>query len=144
MTSSFRALQLIDLSDKSDKWHWLASLQKRGQTLPSGILVKRLSSDNGLLKMLCTHVVFATKTYSDQASCLTTLYSFLHYRSIRRNRPNIYYRGSGELYIADSSSWLEKSHSRLCCQQLYDLCETNDEGKVPLSLSYLSQILKLE
>lgn len=76
MTLSFRALQLIDLSDKSDKWHWLASLQKRGQTLPSGILVKRLSSDNGLLKTLCTHVVFATKTYSDQASCLTTLYSF--------------------------------------------------------------------
>lgn len=26
--------------------------------------------------MLCTHVIFVTKTYSDQASCLTTLYAF--------------------------------------------------------------------
>ncbi|XP_011695348.1 PREDICTED: HEAT repeat-containing protein 1 [Wasmannia auropunctata] len=71
-----RALQLIDLSDESDKWHWLAPMQKRGIILSSAILVERLISDKGFLKTLCTHVVFATKTYSDQASCLTTLYAF--------------------------------------------------------------------
>lgn len=71
-----RALQLVDLTDESDKWHWLAPMQKRGLTLPSGILIKHLISDKGLLKTLCTHVTFATKTYSDQASCLTTLYAF--------------------------------------------------------------------
>ncbi|XP_071648303.1 HEAT repeat-containing protein 1 [Temnothorax longispinosus] len=71
-----RALQLVDLSDESDKWHWLTSVQKRGLILPSGILIKHLISDKGLLKTLCTHVIFATKTYSDQASCLTTLYAF--------------------------------------------------------------------
>lgn len=54
----------------------MASVQKRGLILPSGILVKRLISDKGFLKTLCTHVIFATKTYSDQASCLTTLYAF--------------------------------------------------------------------
>jgi len=69
-------LQLVDLSDESDKWHWLTPMQKRGVILPSAILVNRLISDKGLLKTLCTHVIFATKTYSDQASCLTTLYGF--------------------------------------------------------------------
>ncbi|KAL0099405.1 hypothetical protein PUN28_020146 [Cardiocondyla obscurior] len=71
-----RALQLIDLSDESDKWHWLEPMQKRGVILPTGIFIKHLISDKGLLKTICTHVTFATKTYSEQASCLTTLYAF--------------------------------------------------------------------
>ncbi|XP_018306270.1 HEAT repeat-containing protein 1 [Mycetomoellerius zeteki] len=71
-----RALQLIDLSDESDKWYWLVPMQKRGIPLSSTILVNRLISDKGFLKTLCIHVIFATKTYSDKASCLTTLYSF--------------------------------------------------------------------
>ncbi|KAG5324840.1 HEAT1 protein, partial [Pseudoatta argentina] len=71
-----RALQLIDLSDENDKWHWLVPMQKRGIPLSSAILVNRLISDKGFLKTLCTHVTFTTKTYSDKASCLTTLYSF--------------------------------------------------------------------
>lgn len=54
----------------------MASVQKRGLILPSGILIKHLISDKGFLKTLCAHVIFATKTYSDQASCLTTLYAF--------------------------------------------------------------------
>ncbi|XP_011877756.1 PREDICTED: HEAT repeat-containing protein 1 [Vollenhovia emeryi] len=71
-----RALQLIDLSDESDKWHWLAPVQKCGMMLPSGIFVKHLISDKGLLKTLCGHVTFAAQTYSSEASCLTTLYAF--------------------------------------------------------------------
>lgn len=71
-----RALQLIDLSDEGDKWHWLAPLQKRGVPLTSGILLNRLSTDNGFLKMLCSHVISAAEIYSNEASCLTTLYAF--------------------------------------------------------------------
>ncbi|XP_050461226.1 HEAT repeat-containing protein 1 [Cataglyphis hispanica] len=71
-----RALQLIDLSDEGDKWHWLAPLQKRGLPLTSGVLVNRLSIDNELLKMLCSHVISAAEIYSEQAFCLTTLYAF--------------------------------------------------------------------
>lgn len=67
---------MIDLSDESDKWYWLVPMQKRGIPLSSTILVNRLISDKGFLKTLCIHVIFATKTYSDKASCLTTLYSF--------------------------------------------------------------------
>lgn len=51
-------------------------MQKRGLPLASGTLVNRLSVDNGLLKMLCAHVISAAETYSDQASCLTSLYAF--------------------------------------------------------------------
>ncbi|KMQ94481.1 heat repeat-containing protein 1 [Lasius niger] len=71
-----RALQLVDLSDEGDKWHWLAPLQKRGVPLTSGILLNRLSTDNGFLKMLCSHVISAAEIYSNEASCLTTLYAF--------------------------------------------------------------------
>lgn len=71
-----RALQLIDLSDENDKWHWLAPLQKRGVSLTSGTLINRLSTDNGFLKMLCSHVISAAEAYSEQALCLTTLYAF--------------------------------------------------------------------
>lgn len=74
--SLLRALQLVDLSDEGDKWYWLVSLQKRGVPLVSALFVNRLSTDNGLLKMLCAHVISTTETYSDQATCLTTLYAF--------------------------------------------------------------------
>lgn len=73
---SIRALQLIDLSDESSKWHWLARLQKHGVPLASKTLVNRLSTDNGLLKMVYKHVMRATEIYSNQAFCLTTLYAF--------------------------------------------------------------------
>ncbi|KAK2580959.1 hypothetical protein KPH14_006024 [Odynerus spinipes] len=71
-----RALQLVDLSDPGNKWHWLKPLQKPGVPLASITLINRVSSDNGLLKHICTHVIAATKMYGDQAACLSTLYSF--------------------------------------------------------------------
>lgn len=76
LISFLRALQLLDLSDKQDKWHWLMPLQRCGQSRISEILINRLSKDDIFMKMLCTHVISAIETYSDQASYLTTLYSF--------------------------------------------------------------------
>lgn len=67
---------MLDLSDKDNKWYWLTSLQKRGHSPVSEILISRLSTDDELLKMLCTHVIFAAETYPDQATKLKTLYSF--------------------------------------------------------------------
>ncbi|KOC65167.1 HEAT repeat-containing protein 1 [Habropoda laboriosa] len=71
-----RALQLLDLSDEADKWHWLEPLQKPGVPLASITLINRLTVDNALLKLICNHVVIATKIYSDRASSLSTLYAF--------------------------------------------------------------------
>ncbi|XP_012285727.1 HEAT repeat-containing protein 1 [Orussus abietinus] len=71
-----RALQLVDVSNPGDKWHWLKPLQKPGVPLSSITLVNRVASDYGLLKHLCNHVVTATKVYGDQATSLSTLYAF--------------------------------------------------------------------
>ncbi|XP_014600761.1 PREDICTED: HEAT repeat-containing protein 1 isoform X1 [Polistes canadensis] len=71
-----RALQLVDLTESNDKWRWLKPLQKPGVPLSSGTIINRVSTDNGLLKIICTHVSTATKIYAEQATALSTLYSF--------------------------------------------------------------------
>ncbi|XP_053983600.1 HEAT repeat-containing protein 1 [Hylaeus volcanicus] len=71
-----RALQLLNLSDAADKWHWLEPLQKPGVPLATVSLINRLCSDNGFLKLICNHVIAATRVYSDRSSCLSTLYAF--------------------------------------------------------------------
>ncbi|XP_043266082.1 HEAT repeat-containing protein 1 [Colletes gigas] len=71
-----RALQLLNLTDAADKWHWLKPLQKPGVPLATISLINRLSSDNGLLKLICNHVIVATRVYSNRATCLSTLYAF--------------------------------------------------------------------
>ncbi|XP_076168689.1 HEAT repeat containing 1 homolog l(2)k09022 [Ptiloglossa arizonensis] len=71
-----RALQLLNLSDAADKWHWLEPLQKPGIPLATISLINRLSSDNGFLKLICNHVITATRVYSERATCLSTLYAF--------------------------------------------------------------------
>nr|XP_034175529.1 HEAT repeat-containing protein 1 [Osmia lignaria]XP_034175531.1 HEAT repeat-containing protein 1 [Osmia lignaria]XP_034175532.1 HEAT repeat-containing protein 1 [Osmia lignaria] len=71
-----RALQLLDVSDAADKWHWLQPLQKRAVPLASITLINRLGSDNSFLKLICNHVITATRVYSEEASRLSTLYAF--------------------------------------------------------------------
>ncbi|XP_058792928.1 HEAT repeat-containing protein 1 homolog [Phymastichus coffea] len=71
-----RALQLLDLSDPRDKWHWLKPIQKSRSPLSSMSLVNQAVSDNGFLKTICDHVIYATKMYSDKADSLNTLYAF--------------------------------------------------------------------
>ncbi|XP_015171671.1 PREDICTED: HEAT repeat-containing protein 1 isoform X2 [Polistes dominula] len=71
-----RALQLVDLTESNDKWRWLKPLQRPGIPLSSGTLINQVSTENGLLKMICTHVSTATKIYGEQATALNTLYSF--------------------------------------------------------------------
>lgn len=72
----FRALQLVDVSDSGDKWHWLNPLQRPGVPLSKTALVNRIPSDNWLLQILCKHVYNATKICKPQASSLSTLYAF--------------------------------------------------------------------
>ncbi|XP_043288104.1 HEAT repeat-containing protein 1 [Venturia canescens] len=71
-----RALQLFDLSANNDRWKWLEGLQKPGVPLSSLTLINRAATDNGLLKLLCRHVVQATMIFGDKANRLSTLYAF--------------------------------------------------------------------
>ncbi|XP_011505568.1 PREDICTED: HEAT repeat-containing protein 1 [Ceratosolen solmsi marchali] len=71
-----RALQLLDLSNLSDKWYWLKAVQKSRSPLPPLSLMNRVANDNGFLKLICNHVTFATNVYLDRANSLNTLYAF--------------------------------------------------------------------
>lgn len=69
-------MQLVDVSDPADKWHWLKKVQDTRAPLSSSVLVNRITSDNGFFKLICNHVINATKTYGTQATCLASLYNF--------------------------------------------------------------------
>ncbi|KAJ8670534.1 hypothetical protein QAD02_001793 [Eretmocerus hayati] len=71
-----RAVQLLDLSDSHDKWNWLKPLQKTRTPLPPSTVINQVAKDNGLLKLICEHVVLATEVYSGQATSLSTLFAF--------------------------------------------------------------------
>ncbi|XP_063979468.1 HEAT repeat-containing protein 1 [Diachasmimorpha longicaudata] len=71
-----RALQLVELKNQADKWHWLQPLQRPGVPLSTMTLVNRVAVDNALLKLLCNHVVQATVVYDNEAASLSTLYAF--------------------------------------------------------------------
>ena len=66
----------MEISEPSDKWHWLRPAQKARVPLSSTTFVNRVCSDNGFLKLICNHVLNATKTYGSQAKSLATLYNF--------------------------------------------------------------------
>ncbi|XP_057330198.1 HEAT repeat-containing protein 1 homolog [Microplitis mediator] len=77
-----RAIQLVNLTNPADKWHWLEPIQKPGVPLPSLTVANRLVCDNSFLNLLCSHVVTATETYGPEAHRLSTLYSFYSTRVI--------------------------------------------------------------
>ncbi|XP_074109460.1 HEAT repeat containing 1 homolog l(2)k09022 [Cotesia typhae] len=77
-----RALQLVDLTNPINKWHWLEPIQKPGVPLSSLAVVNRLACDNSFLNLLCSHVLAATEIYGVESRRLSTLYSFYATRVI--------------------------------------------------------------
>ncbi|XP_044579777.1 HEAT repeat-containing protein 1 [Cotesia glomerata] len=77
-----RALQLVDLTNPTNKWHWLEPIQKPGVPLSSLAVVNRLACDNSFLNLLCSHVCTATEVYGVESHRLSTLYSFYATRVI--------------------------------------------------------------
>uniref|UniRef100_A0A131YTW1 HEAT repeat-containing protein 1 n=1 Tax=Rhipicephalus appendiculatus TaxID=34631 RepID=A0A131YTW1_RHIAP len=65
-----RALQLLDLSSKTSKWHWLHCLQKPGLSLTKTALVTQCTRDPGTLKFVCELLVAMTKAHSENAVAL--------------------------------------------------------------------------
>ncbi|KAH8031407.1 hypothetical protein HPB51_017179 [Rhipicephalus microplus] len=60
-----RALQLLDLSSKTSKWHWLHCLQKPGLSLTKTALVTQCTRDPGTLKFICEVLVAMAKGGED-------------------------------------------------------------------------------
>lgn len=65
-----RALQLLDLSSKTGKWHWLHCLQKPGLSLTKTALVTQCTRDPGTLKFVCELLVAMAKVHSENAVAL--------------------------------------------------------------------------
>ncbi|XP_029842706.2 HEAT repeat-containing protein 1 [Ixodes scapularis] len=62
-----RAVQLLDLSDKTSRWHWLEGLQKPGIPLSKTALVNQCTKDPGLLKFICNLLVSMVKAHEGSA-----------------------------------------------------------------------------
>lgn len=71
-----RCLQMLDISENSDKWNWLISVQKAGAPLSKTALLNRCANDNVMLKFVCNMVVDAVKELENRANTLTTMFAF--------------------------------------------------------------------
>lgn len=71
-----RALQLLDLSDKTSKWHWLHCLQKPGLSLTKTALVTQCTRDPGMLKFVCELLIAMVKVHSESIVALRSAIGF--------------------------------------------------------------------
>ncbi|XP_071799913.1 HEAT repeat-containing protein 1-like [Asterias amurensis] len=63
-----RVVQLLDLSNKTNKWHWLQSLQTPGVPLAKSILITQCYKDPGFLQFVCNLVPSAIKAHKKASS----------------------------------------------------------------------------
>ncbi|XP_047117771.1 HEAT repeat-containing protein 1 [Schistocerca piceifrons] len=71
-----RMVQLFDVKDPANKWHWLHPLQKPGVPLSKTTLLNHCASDVGFLNFVCEMALKAVKVNKDNAAVLTTLFAF--------------------------------------------------------------------
>ncbi|XP_066521731.1 HEAT repeat-containing protein 1 [Hoplias malabaricus] len=76
-----RVIQLLNISDPTDKWHWLHGLQKPGVPLARGTLLTHCYKDLGFMDFICTMVKKSVKAYSGsvhdgQCAQLRVMFSF--------------------------------------------------------------------
>ncbi|XP_029695501.1 HEAT repeat-containing protein 1 [Takifugu rubripes] len=74
-----RVLQLLDISDATNRWNWLHCLQKPGVPLSKGTLITHCYSDLSFLDFICTMVTRSIEAYSgpkESYSQLRVIFSF--------------------------------------------------------------------
>lgn len=59
-----RVLQMIDVSDESNRWHWLHPLQGPGVPLSKTALLNRCATDASFLHFVCKMTSDTIKEYS--------------------------------------------------------------------------------
>lgn len=59
-----RVLQMIDVSDASNRWHWLHPLQGPGVPLSKTALLNRCATDASFLNFICKMTSDTIKEYS--------------------------------------------------------------------------------
>ncbi|KAJ9574702.1 hypothetical protein L9F63_008137, partial [Diploptera punctata] len=71
-----RVLQMIDVSDPANKWHWLHPLQDSGVPLAQTTLFNRCSTDPSFLYFICQTTADAVHEYKGRENSLATLFAF--------------------------------------------------------------------
>uniref|UniRef100_A0A1A7WTQ1 HEAT repeat-containing protein 1 n=2 Tax=Iconisemion striatum TaxID=60296 RepID=A0A1A7WTQ1_9TELE len=74
-----RVLQLLKISDATNRWNWLQCLQKPGVPLSKGTLITHCYSDLSFMDFICTMVTQSIQAYSGHSesfSQLRVLFSF--------------------------------------------------------------------
>uniref|UniRef100_H3BVV8 HEAT repeat-containing protein 1 n=1 Tax=Tetraodon nigroviridis TaxID=99883 RepID=H3BVV8_TETNG len=74
-----RVLQLLNISDATNRWNWLHCLQKPGVPLSKGTLITHCYSDLSFLDFICALVTRAIDAYSghsESCSQLRVIFSF--------------------------------------------------------------------
>ncbi|XP_056153009.1 HEAT repeat-containing protein 1 [Lampris incognitus] len=74
-----RVVQLLKISDPTNRWNWLHCLQKPGVPLAKGTLVTHCYKDLGFMDFICTIVTNSIKAYSEHSeNCaqLRVIFSF--------------------------------------------------------------------
>lgn len=70
-----RTLQLINVKDPADKWHWLHVLQKSGVRLPKDALYNHAATDYNFLKLISKQIIALSKEH-ENSSLLTVAFNF--------------------------------------------------------------------
>ncbi|KAM9316162.1 HEAT repeat-containing protein 1 [Gastrophryne carolinensis] len=74
-----RVIQLLNISDPTQKWHWLHPIQKPGVPLARSTLITHCYKDMDFMEFICSLVTKAVKVFSDpsgNAAKLRVLISF--------------------------------------------------------------------
>ncbi|KAJ8264433.1 hypothetical protein GJAV_G00149100 [Gymnothorax javanicus] len=74
-----RVIQLLKISDPTNRWNWLHALQKPGVPLARGTLITHCYKDLGFMDFICTMVTKSAKAYSGSSgNCaqLRVIFSF--------------------------------------------------------------------
>lgn len=70
-----RCLQLVNIKDEADQWHWLYQIQKTNVICVKSVIINHCASDIGFLKFICQDILDKTKANESNAQ-LTVEYAF--------------------------------------------------------------------
>lgn len=71
-----KCVQVMQLKDQSDKWHWLNKIQKPGVPLSKQALLNRAASDKYFLKFVCESTTYAFQELESKSNTLQVYYAF--------------------------------------------------------------------
>ena len=76
MKTFVRVIQVLEVKDQFNRWHWLQALQKPGVPLTKILLFNQCARDLGFLKFVCQMMKKFLTIYSSKKKLLKTFTAF--------------------------------------------------------------------